>query len=326
MLQQPGNKCTLNIPSIPELMDRVQSLISRVWNIGHVYHQPRIDKWLSNFTGEALKEYYNDQKIAKNRETQLALFLLCNYVYYNEIEIKHLVKEMFFNYVHHTFVKGQEKKESIVASDDLRNLIKRTQFTYMGEASESSSYLLYHFRQENELSRQCFRENKEAENIVFIDDFSLTGSQASTYLNKIQKTPDWDHKKSIYILLMIASKEAINKINKKINNLTILPCIMLDDKSKAFSDDSVVFANYNINDKQQACQMCIHYGKKIIGKEKGMAELGFLNSGYLFGAYYNIPNNTLPIFWSTQNNWINLFKRYEKKYDTGLPTFGGRYV
>jgi len=54
--------------------------------------------------------------------------------------------------------------------------------------------------------------------------------------------------------------------------------------------------------------------------------LGFGGDGYMFGAYYNIPDNTLPIFWSSQNDWNYLFKRYDKKYDASGTTLGGRYV
>jgi len=33
----------------------------------------------------------------------------------------------------------------------------------------------------------------------------------------------------------------------------------------------------------------------------------------LIGFFYNIPNNTLPIFWSDKYGWFPLFKRYESK-------------
>ena len=315
---------TKNIPSFRELMDKLQKTINNAWNIGNRIHQPSIDRWLENFTGEALCVNCDDaeRKKAAEREKQLALFLLCNFVFYNENEIKHLVRIMLDKYAHSVFIS--ENKE-VITDNDFEALIKKTQFTFLGNISESSSYLLYHFRQENDLSKQCFAEKNTTSNVVFIDDFSITGSQAYDYINKIISNPDWDKNKKIYVLLMIATDEAINEI-KKINGVTILPCIVLDDKSKVFSNSSIIFEGYHTVDKNDAKKICEHYGEKIKPNNKGMTALGFGGGGYLFGSYYNIPDNTLPIFWSSQNDWNYLFKRYDKKYGVSGISLGGRYV
>ena len=36
------------------------------------------------------------------------------------------------------------------------------------------------------------------------------------------------------------------------------------------------------------------------------------NGQYCFGFSYNIPNNSLPIFWSSSNGWKPIFYRKEK--------------
>jgi hypothetical protein len=324
------NKSTIllkDIPSFEMLMDKLQKTINNAWNIGNRMHQPSINKWLENFTGEALccSEDENDKQRASAREKQLALFLLCNFVYYNENEIKHLVRVMLDRYAHSVF--SVESKDTIT-DDDFSELIRCTQFTFLGNISESSSYLLYHFRQENDISKQCFIEQSSTKNIVFIDDFSITGSQAVDYIKKEIKVDTWDKSKKIYILLMIATVEAVEEL-KKIEGTTVLPCIILDDNSKVFSDNSMVFTEYLTKCKDEAKVICEYYGKKIIDPSKvskGMTPLGFGGGGYLFGAYYNIPDNTLPIFWSSLNNWNYLFKRYDKKYGVSGSSIGGRYV
>jgi hypothetical protein len=334
------------IPNTEVLMDILQKTIKNAWNINDHIHLSSIVKWLDNFTGEALcnvDNKLNRDKAAK-REKQLALFLLCNFVYYNENEIKYLTRVMFDKYLHNVFIS--ENKETIT-DDDFDKLINITQFTFLGNISESSSYLLYHFRQENDLPKQCFIEKAETENIVFIDDFSITGSQAHSYIrdhinnkvksaNKkafcqclsrfIRKRKYIKTNKKIYILLMITTDKAIKKL-EQINNVTVLPCIVLDDRSKAFSDSSIVFAEYGDIYKNMAKKMCKYYGTKITTETSGGAiPLGFGNDEYMFGAYYNIPDNTLPIFWSSQNDWNYFLKRYEKKYNVGNMTLGGRYV
>jgi len=313
-----------DIPTYTNLIDIVQRIISTSWNIGNRIHQQSIDRWLDNFTGEALYTGNNEEeKIeAAKREKQIALFLLCNFVYYNENEIKHLVRIMLNKYVHNVFV-SENKNE--ITDDDLATLIKKTQFTFLGNVSESSSYLLYLFRQENELSKQCFVETDTTENIVFIDDFSLTGSQAHDYIIDKMKDKNLVKNKRIYILLMITTEESINTL-KQIPNIAIIPCIILDDKSKAFSDSSIVFTGYKSSCKEEAKKICEYYGEKITAKSKNISALGFGDNGYLFGAYYNIPDNTLPIFWSSQNNWQYFFKRYDKIYGVSGTSLGGRYV
>jgi hypothetical protein len=310
------------IPAIDILMEKIQKTINNAWNIGNHIHQPSIDRWLDNFTGEALCNTELKITEAAKREQQLALFLLCNFVYYNENEIKHLVRKMLDRYVHTVFIS---ENRDIITDDDFDKLIKKTQFTFLGNISESSSYLLYHFRQENDLSKQCFIDKDTTENIVFIDDFSITGSQAYCYVRNKINSKGWETNKKIYILLMIATDNAIKEL-EQINGVTVLPCIVLDDKSKAFSDSSIVFAGYDARDKNDARKMCEHYGTKIITSNSNMTSLGFGEGGYLFGAYYNIPDNILPIFWSSHNDWNYLFKRYDKKYGVSGTSLGGRYV
>ena len=50
------------------------------------------------------------------------------------------------------------------------------------------------------------------------------------------------------------------------------------------------------------------YGKKIEPKKA----LGHMDGQYCFGFSYNIPNNSLPIFWSSSNGWNPIFCRKEK--------------
>lgn len=312
------------IPALDILMDRLQKTINLAWNIGNRIHKANIDRWLDNFTGDALyaSGNYPDRIKAREREKQLALFLLCNFTFYNESEIKHLVKIMLNKYVHSVFTS--EKKESI-SDDDFNGLIEKTQFTFLGNISESSSYLLYHFRQENDLSKQCFIEKSTTENVVFIDDFSITGIQAYEYISQKINSPEWDKNKKIYVLLMIATCEAMKGL-EEIDCVKILPCIVLDDRSKAFSNSSIIFAGYEDNCKNDAKIMCEYYGEKIKTNGNGMTSLGFNGGGYMFGSYYNIPDNTLPIFWSSQNGWSYLFKRYDKKYGANGASMEGRYV
>jgi len=310
------------LPKTEQLLEKLHKTIKIAWNIGNRMHQLSIDKWLNNFTGDALFQdgTYTDKDEAAKREQQLALFLLCNFVYYNENEVRHLSRLMLRKYIHNHFVvKGCIN----VSDDDVAELIdNNTKFSYLGDASESSSYLLYLFRQENGLSKKVFSDKSQAHNVVFVDDFSLSGSQAVRYLkSKIEKLGE---DKAYYVLLMIATDEAISALNEL--GVTVLPCICLNETSMAFSENSIVFAGYEDNCKAEAQKICEYYGEKIMPNEEGMSPLGFGRKGYLFGSYYNVPNNTLPIFWASKTNWNFLFERHGKEYFNSNINWGGHYV
>ena len=319
------------IPSKDLMMDKLQKAINESWNIGNKLHQKRIEKWLNNFTGDALKDDIASQSEAQILEQNLALFLLCNFVYYNENEVKHLAKKMFNNFAHNIFAA---QNKPTVTDNEVDELLDSTLFTYLGDVSESSSYLLYLFRQENDLVKKHFRERQGIKNIVFLDDFSITGTQARDYIVGTQAKKYTDSKiakytngEKIFVLLMVATDEAI-KMLKSIDNIVVIPCITLDSKSKAFSNDSLIFEGYEDKYKKMAKKMCEFYGNGLveIDLSHGKTPLGFGGDGYMFGAYYNIPDNTLPIFWSAKNGWSYLLKRYDKKYKSNGISLGGRYV
>jgi len=312
-------------PERKSLMDRIMKTIEIVWAVKNEIHEKKINNWLANFSGHALCCDSNDEdklSEAKEREQCIALFMLCNFVFYSKNEVKHLVKLMYEKYIHFIFAK---ENKITITDDDIKNLLKNTQFSQLGSPSESSSYLLYHFRQENALSKKYFDENVNVNNIVFIDDFSITGTQARDYIKEKLQIKS----KNIIILLMVATKEAINLLKSEIPNLNIIACIEMDEKSQVFSSSSIIFDGYDAQIKDDARKICEYYGNKLIDEEekkKGMESLGFCGGSYIFGSYYNIPDNTLPIFWSTANDWNPLFKRYDKKYGYNNLTFEGRYV
>jgi len=57
-------------------------------------------------------------------------------------------------------------------------------------------------------------------------------------------------------------------------------------------------------------KMAEEYGLRL----KPDVPLGYANGQYTFGFFYNTPDNTLPLFWSSNAQWIPLMKRYEKIY------------
>lgn len=314
------------LPSFESLMDILRKTLSTAWHINTI-HETGLNKWLSNFVGDALCTSNFDLEEARDLERRISLFLLCNFVYYNEGEVRHLMKVMIENYIHKYFLRQGKNN---VNDSEIDALIRKTTFSPLGNQSESSSYMLYMFRQINDLSKYDFEEKNDSENIVFVDDFSITGSQATRYIKKfLENHPNNAHKK-ISVLLMVSTQDAIQKIKSLQEVDDVLPCIVMDDSSKVFSDSSIVFQGYDPKIKELAKKVCQYYGNLILNEEDkkhGATALGFGDGGYLMGTYYNTPNNTLPIFWSSENSWQPIFQRYNKKYTNNSSVrIGGHYV
>ena len=321
-----NNRKYKELPSLSRLKEILRKTISTAWHINTI-HENAINQWLNNFNGSSLYQFKNNHNEAKKLEQRIALFLLCNFVYYNEQEVKHLMRNMMGKYIHSFFV-GKNKKT--IEEEEIDRLIKVTSFCSLGNQSESSSYMLYLFRQVNDLSKNDFIIKTDCENLVFIDDFSMTGTQAEWYIKDFFKNNPEYKSKNIYILLSISTTEAMDKL-KKINGVNnVIACIVMNDTSKAFSDSSIIFQGYSPELKEQAKTMCTYYGEKILSnedKKDGATPLGYGDCGYLLGTYYNTPNNTLPIIWAEENSWNPIFKRYNKKYvSDNKVRLGGQYV
>lgn len=269
----------------------------------------KIEKWLGNFNGEIF-----DIK----DERKLALWLLCNFVYYNESETEHLCSVIMKKFIH--YILKYEKRE-IVNQDVIKNIIEKTRFISLGRPSESGGLILYLFRLANDLQVKNFSipsllETTEIDYIVFLDDITISaGEDGQTY----ETIRNYDSKgRKIISLNLIASKDAVASLKEL--NVEVITAIPLDDRNKCFSNDSFIFHNHKEH-IEVFKQFALHYGKKA----KPNIPLGYNNSQLVFGFYYNTPDNTLPIFWGKENGWIPILKRVDKNYNRKV-TFNERFI
>lgn len=280
-------------PCKEEMMNILKKSIESAWKAD--FCNDDIELWLNNFKGEF---YHMDD------ERRLALWLLCNFTYYNINEIKYLCTLLFKKFVHRILID-----DGATDSKELINLIRKCQFTCIGDASESGAMLLYYFRQETNLGIKKFffptaLTLSDDANIVCIDDMMLSGNTAKCFYEEQLKNKPF---KNIYYLALVASEEAIELLESC--GIKVICCVVLDERCKVFSDKSLCFYKYP-ELKTVTKEIVEGYGKKIYSKHP----LGYNDGEYVLGLYYNVPNNTLPIFWS-KNNWHPLIPRKEKKQD-----------
>lgn len=287
-------------------VDRLKKIIRNTSVVAwkNQIHEKEIDMWLSNFTGKFFSE---------ENEKKLALWLLSHFTYYSYSDIRILCKVLFNSIIHE---KIREYKEDKTIEDVIEELIKDTLYVGLGNNSESGMNILYYFRQENKLPKNCFeKEKRPYKNVIFIDDVTISGSQVCEYIEDYKIEAD-----HIYAGVLIATESAIKTIKKAKIPITIIPTMLLDNRDVVFSDDSYVFSEPKINSLCEiAKDFCKYYGSIAIEGYGYMDNypLGYADGQYMLGFEYNTPDNTLPIFWGTSNGWIPLFERYHKLYSDG---------
>jgi len=290
-----------SFPSEQELFKQIMLTNEAVWN--NRLSKNDIENWLSNFKGEVFDISY---------ERQLALWLLANFVFYNENEVRHLCKTLYREFIHQ-MLQREIKRGVFNIEDSLKQIYHTSRFYHLGKPGESGAFILYYFRHENKLPLQIFINRPEklpsdVTNIIFIDDVTISGKQADKYLER--ETISYDEDKTKILLTFFSTNEAVQLLGE--NDIQVISCIILDERSKCFSDNSSQFQA--CRGKLEDCKkFATIYGEKSLKFHSvSLHPLGFMHGEYTFGFFYNTPDNTLPIFWADNQGWKPIMKRYEK--------------
>ena len=278
-------------PDSVTLRYNIQDTVTYSWALQN-FTEYNISAWLNNFQGEVFP---------KEDEERIALWLLSNYTHYNEKEVDHLCKTLYKKFIH-TYVTDQRLTE-----ETLLESMKDFCYIPLGSASESGGFIAYQFRKQAKIGIDRFFFPTENTSIngnvaIFIDDVTLSATQAKDPITDFVKNHSFD---SVYLLTLISSSQAEKELLQ--NGIKTISCIEIDEKNQCFSGRSILFHKFP-DLLEPVKDFCAHYGSKVYRNYP----LGYKDGQYLFGFFYNTPNNTLPIFWSNKNGWIPIFERKEK--------------
>jgi len=296
-------------PDKEDLINQIMVTSDYVWR--NKISREKLNSWLANFKGEVFSVNY---------EQELALWLLVNFVFYNENEVRHLCGTLYREFIH---TKIKLNLENMLVNEKLDQIHKEIRFNYLGRSGESGAFLLYYFRKENNLSVNDFVSNldnlpSEVNEIVYVDDVTLSADDESQAFRYLKKDKVSLLEKKITILTLIASNTAIKFLKEQ--GINVITCITLHDRDSCFSKESIIFQSHS-DHKEDCKKMTEHYGKKIYKDP-----LGFNGGQYTFGFFYNTPDNSLPIFWSRNNEWKPIIERYDKNYGKTKYTTLGRFI
>lgn len=148
--------------------------------------------------------------------------------------------------------------------------------------------------------------------VVVADDFSGTGDTLVKGIKRLwQQEPEMlaslANEGRIICCLQTAFPEALQQLKSEFASLQVLVMKPFDNDVRAFDPSADIFAN--AGELKFARDVMLQIGRQLTPQRP----LGYGDLGVLIAFHNTIPNNTLPIFWSsgTVNNrpWIPLLPR-----------------
>jgi hypothetical protein len=179
---------------------------------------------------------------------------------------------------------------------------------FSSHSGESGDAMLHQFRVANGMATRHFNDLfisrsdllreplGEDDTVVFVDDFSATGDQATTAWSDLfrELLPG---EPNCYLLLVMASETAVKRIKDE-TDMVAVPHFTLAARDYLFSDRCNQFEDA---EKAKILSYCEIADRK---KPKGHKDCGFL---VVFS--HRCPNNTVPILHAEHSKWHGLFRR-----------------
>ncbi len=191
---------------------------------------------------------------------------------------------------------------------------KNTLFAGIGDGGKSGAMMGYNFRVINEIPEENFLTDESlqyleqgcVENIVLIDDVIGTGDQATKEIKRLTEKITPFGVKNIFMLTAVGMGAGIKKIVND-TKAHVFSAFEYSDLDTAKNLDSQFYEGISHEARKKMQARLEYYGN--IASEW---PLGYGGIGAFISFYYNTPNISLPLIWSSRNSWIPLFKRVVK--------------
>jgi hypothetical protein len=300
--------------AVNELLDLVQVLDERIWRLA----SGSVMNWMRNFDPA---------------HQAAALYLLSRFSFFGDPEVRELARSIYRDFYAYPILRkareaGEDTQRAVNAALDA------TRFLPVGNPSDSSSLVLYMFRQVNNLARGLFvtpyqvfdrpendwvvlREPHVA-HYVFLDDFCGSGTQfklfVKPFVEELRRVAAAEGRVvRISYFVMVGSAHGLEMAQRTTGLDEARAVMELDESYAAFGHHSRYRNGYQ-GDWGAVKRFCEDYGRKLYG-----SPLGFNDDQLLLGFSHNTPDNTLPIFWreleaEASFQWQPIFRRYHKVY------------
>lgn len=310
----------MSLPDIRKLELKIRLLNEVLWE--RRVPRPAVDNWISKVSAR------NPDGV---NEQHHLLYLLSNFMYFGNREIRELVRAQFQTFVLKPVITSVRQKirdeggnPANVDEIDRRanEAISRVRFIGLGNPAESGPHLLYYYRQENQLPTDLFINPIQlpgwsadpahcpanVDRYILIDDFCGSSTQASDFARDVLKNAKkaCQHINIAYYPLF-ATRSGIQLV-RTLPEYSDAQCVIeLDDSFKCFSPTSRIYKDNAL--KSEAHKVAKFYGDIL----RSYHPLGYKDGQLALGFSHNTPDNSLPIFWSEfGTSWYPPFPRYQK--------------
>lgn len=294
--------------------------------------------WKSNISGDDITHWlknFNSEDI--EREQINALHLLSQFMFYELREVRVMLESLYRDHFYKPTLHRLKMANTVDIVSKYQEILSKTRFLGIGNSSESSSLMLYFFRQVNKLPKELFIDRcnlfeydtmgnitglkKDANDnmidyYIFIDDLTASGDQALEEFEKIKISlvKKFNPNAIIYYYTLFSTDVAKKAFDSQ-QDICMETIFELDETYKAYGDTSRYFPQKQNNtdhtdEKQYSKNVC----QKYLNRYTRPYECGYKNGQLLLGFFYNTPDNTLQSFWSDSSSWNPIFKRYDKLY------------
>lgn len=325
------------LPLYDRLKNKIYSYYQTIWRDKWRQGIDQTEEWLNNFSRG------DDATLEKERINML--YLLSKFMYFGNEEIRQLLISLYRDLYKYPIIESIRRlngdtTDIAFINQEFQKELELTRFLGVGNPSESGVHLLYYFRQECQLSKEFFINisdifktfqitkrvlgmvirtylkseisDKKLKRYVFLDDFCGSGSQASIYLKSLVENMKFKNPEiKVSYLMLFGTDFGISEVRKLGVFDSVEAVFTIDHTFKAFSDESRYFKMPLVEniEKDFARETALKYGNLL-----NTLPLGYRDCQLLLGFYHNTPDNSLPIFWSEENDWNPIFKRYHKIY------------
>lgn len=187
----------------------------------------------------------------------------------------------------------------------------------VGYVAKSGTAVAYFYKIQNNLPQNRFISSNDLPNlqltkesaVVFLDDFIGSGHQATMVWQKIlEPIIPMDLPCPIVFGALVGFEKGIRYLESS-TKFEVIVADIISDSNLPFSLQSTIFDNEE--EKLKTETIVKKYGEILYPQHP----LGYSESKGILGFFYSTPNNTIPIFWSTEKNWQPLLPHGESFRD-----------
>jgi len=191
----------------------------------------------------------------------------------------------------------------------------RLRFIPVGYVAKSGSVIAYYFRKQNKLKEDRFLSSNHVGILesnaglvpVLIDDFIGSGHQSLQVVTELRAAaPTFEGK--VVFAAVVGLQPGLELLRRDAGIVPIAADIV-QTSELPFADPSPIFPDSS--ERQAALEAITKYGRRLYAQHP----LGYARSQGLIGFFYSTPNNTLPIFWSSEDGWTPLLPHGESFRD-----------